>query len=200
MKPSFRIGRRYNKMTYNQIKAAIPLYSVLASSILDFLEPCVDYDVPQCIHIKCLQCVRHVCELRQGGNCTVDECKSCDYLILSDRDYKTINDFIDDGAQEFMVAGPPLTLHELYDKVGGEFGTVLDAINCARSRGESRSLIRNVCRRVGEFLDGSPIDFRDKQVQPRRENNLVKRKGEEGDESEEESTTFRTIKYQTNKN
>ena len=67
-------------MTYSQLKSSIPLYSDLACLILAFLEPCVDYDVPQCAHIQCVVCNRHVGEIRQGGGCTLDVCRFCGIL------------------------------------------------------------------------------------------------------------------------
>ncbi len=36
--------------TKQQLKETIPLYSVLTDLIIDFLEPCIDYDVPYCNH------------------------------------------------------------------------------------------------------------------------------------------------------
>ena len=44
---SVRVGM---KMTYSQLKSSIPLYSDLAGLVLEFLEPCLDYSLPKCIH------------------------------------------------------------------------------------------------------------------------------------------------------
>ena len=156
-------------MSYATIKTTIPLHSDLASLILKFLEPCIDYEVPKCIHIKCLGCDHHVGEVRLAGNCTVNDCKNCEFLSLSERDYKTINDFIDERAKEFMTS-KTVTLYELFDFVGNEFGTILDAIQGAMAPCESRSNIRTVCCRVAEFLDGSLIKtmhVRNTKVRPR---------------------------------
>ena len=36
--------------TKQELKQIIPLYSVLTDLVLEFLEPCLDYDVPKCNH------------------------------------------------------------------------------------------------------------------------------------------------------
>ena len=128
-------------MTFSQLKSNIPLYSDLAGLVLEFLEPCVDYDVPKCTHIQCVVCNRHVGEIRRGGRCTIDICRFCGILDVSTQDCKLIKDYIDDKAGNFIGAGT-VTLDELYNKVGQDFGWIL------------RSCIRNVCRRVAEFRDG----------------------------------------------
>lgn len=64
-------------MTFSQLKSNIPLYSDLAGLVLEFLEPCVDYDVPKCTHIQCVGCNRHVGEIRQGGGVYV----RCMYVL-----------------------------------------------------------------------------------------------------------------------
>ena len=156
-------------MTFSQLKSNIPLYSDLAGLVLEFLEPCVDYDVPKCTHIQCVGCNRHVGEIRQGGGCTLDVCMFCGILDVSTQDCKLIKDYIDDKAKNF-IGGGAATLDELYNKVGQDFGWFLDEIHGTMSRGESRSCIRNVCRRVAEFRDGTPVELlynsRDKRVQP----------------------------------
>jgi len=156
-------------MTFSQLKSNIPLYSDLAGLVLEFLEPCVDYDVPKCTHIQCVGCNRHVGEIRQGGGCTLDVCMFCGILDVSAQDCKLIKDYIDDKAGNFIGAGT-VTLDELYNKVGQDFGWLLSELHGTMSRGESRSCIRNVCRRVAEFRDGTPVELlynsRDKRVQP----------------------------------
>ena len=167
-------------MTYSQLKSSIPLYSDLACLILAFLEPCVDYDVPQCAHIQCVVCNRHVGEIRQGGGCTLDVCRFCGILEgsfhrvhhsrhVSAQDLKIIKDYIDAKAKKFIANGT-VTLDELYNKVGQDSGWILSEMYGYMSRGESRSCIRNVCRRVAEFRDGTPVELlynsRDKRVQP----------------------------------
>ena len=37
-------------MSKSELKKSIPLYSDLAELLLEFLEPCLDYDVPKCTH------------------------------------------------------------------------------------------------------------------------------------------------------
>ncbi len=37
-------------MSNSQLKKIIPLYSDLAELLLEFLEPCLDYDVAECTH------------------------------------------------------------------------------------------------------------------------------------------------------
>ncbi len=37
-------------LTKQQLKEIIPLYSVLSGLVVEFLEPCLDYDVPKCNH------------------------------------------------------------------------------------------------------------------------------------------------------
>ena len=156
-------------MTYSQLKSSIPLYSDLACLVLEFLEPCVDYDVPKCTHVQCVGCNRHVGEIRRGGGCTVDVCRFCGILNVSAQNFKNINGYIDGKANNFIGDGTA-TLDELYNKVGQDFGWILSELHGTMSRGESRSCIRNVCRRVAEFLDGTPVNLlynsRDKQVQP----------------------------------
>lgn len=159
-------------MTYAHLKSSIPLYSALACLVLEFLEPCVDYDVPKCTHIQCVGCNRHVGEIRpsgSGGNCTVDTCRFCGFLKVSAQDFKNINDYIDGKAISFIGA-QTATLDELYNKVGQDSAWLLSELHGAMSRSESRSCIRNVCRRVAEFLDGTPVNLlynsRDKLVQP----------------------------------
>ena len=44
------------KTTKSQLKKIIPLYSDLTDLLLEFLEPCLDYDVPKCTH-KIAHCV-----------------------------------------------------------------------------------------------------------------------------------------------
>ena len=156
-------------MTYSQLKSNIPLYSDLACLVLEFLEPCVDYDVSTCTHIQCVVCNRHVGEIRQGGRCTVDVCRFCGFLGVSAQDLKIIKDYIDGKAKKFIVKGTA-TLDELYNQVGQDSGWLLSEMYGSMSRGESRSCIRNVCRRVAEFRDGTPVELlynsRDKRVQP----------------------------------
>lgn len=88
---------------------------------------------------------------------------------MSAQDCKLIKDYIDDKAGNFIGAGT-VTLDELYNKVGQDFGWLLSELHGTMSRGESRSCIRNVCRRVAEFRDGTPVELlynsRDKRVQP----------------------------------
>ena len=85
------------------------------------------------------------------------------------QDCKLIKDYIDAKARNFIGAGTA-TLDELYNKVDQDSGWLLDKIHETMSRGESRSCIRNVCRRVAEYLDGTPVNLlynsRDKRVQP----------------------------------
>ena len=38
------------KTTKAQLKKIIPLYSDLTDLLLEFLEPCLDYDVAECTH------------------------------------------------------------------------------------------------------------------------------------------------------
>ncbi len=38
------------KKTRKEIAEAIPLYPVLSSLVIDYLEPCLDYSVPRCEH------------------------------------------------------------------------------------------------------------------------------------------------------
>ena len=69
-----------------------------------------------------------------------------------------------------QIATGTVTLGELYDKIARDFGSLLDEIHAPiGARGESRSHIRNVCRRVAEFLDGTPVHLlvhnRHKRVQ-----------------------------------
>jgi len=70
-----------------------------------------------------------------------------------------------------QIATGTVTLGELYDKIARDFGSLLDEIHAPMARGESRSHIRIVCRRVAEFLDGTPIHLLvhnyHKRVQPR---------------------------------
>ena len=159
-------------MTYSQLKSSIPLYSDLACLVLEFLEPCVDYSVPKCTHIQCVLCNRHVGEIRpsgSGGSCTVDICRFCGILNVSAQNFKIINDYIDGKANNFICAGSA-TLDELYNKVGQDSEWILSELHGTMSRSENRSCIRNVCRRVAEFRDGTPVNLlynsRDKQVQP----------------------------------
>ena len=37
-------------LTKQQLENVIPLYSVLSKLVVEFLEPCLDYDVPKCNH------------------------------------------------------------------------------------------------------------------------------------------------------
>ncbi len=70
-----------------------------------------------------------------------------------------------------QIATGTVTLGELYDKIARDFGSRLDEIHASAARGESRSHIRNVCRRVAEFRDGTPVHLLvhnyHKRVQPR---------------------------------
>jgi hypothetical protein len=43
-------------LTKQQLENVIPLYSVLSKLVVEFLEPCLDYDVPKCNH-KIAHCV-----------------------------------------------------------------------------------------------------------------------------------------------
>lgn len=146
------------KTTYAQFKSSIPLYSVLADHVLEFLEPCVDYDMPTCTHLKCVKCNRHVGEIRQGEGCTVDVCKFCGVLKVSEEDFELIRDYIDDKAKNFISKGD-VTLSDLYNKVGQDFECLLDAMYQTITRSEIRSCVRNVCRNVSEFLDGTPVNI-----------------------------------------
>ena len=58
MKILFPLSTSTNKMalTKQQLENVIPLYSVLSKLVVEFLEPCLDYDVPKCNH-KIAHCV-----------------------------------------------------------------------------------------------------------------------------------------------
>ena len=144
--------------SYSQLISFIPLYSVLADLVLEFLEPCVDYDIPICTHLRCVKCNRHVGEIRQGEGCTVDVCKFCGVLKVSEEDFELIRDYIDDKAKNFISKGD-VTLSDLYNKVGQDFECLLDAMYQTITRSEIRSCVRNVCRNVSEFLDGTPVNI-----------------------------------------
>ena len=107
-------------MAYSQLKSNIPL------------EPCVD-----CTHIQCVVCNRHVGEIRQGGRCTVDVCRFCGILNVSEQDFKIMEDYIDVKAKKFIGDGTS-TLDELYNKVDQDSGWLLDKIHETMSRGEIR--------------------------------------------------------------
>ena len=81
---------------------------------------------------------------------------------LDEKDFALLRDYISNGT---------VTLGELYDKIARDFGSLLDEIHAPiGARGESRSHIRNVCRRVAEFRDGTPVHLLvhnyHKRVQP----------------------------------
>lgn len=69
---------------------------------------------------------------------------------LDEKDFALLRDYISNGT---------VTLGELYDKVAHVFGGLLDEIHEPMTQGESRSCIRNVCRRSAEFLDGTPLNI-----------------------------------------
>jgi len=51
-------------LTKHQLKETIPLYSVLADLIIEFLDPCLDYDVPHCNHKIAFCICGHTFEFR----------------------------------------------------------------------------------------------------------------------------------------
>ena len=91
----------------------------------------------------------------RNTNLTHDEIEFIEYYI-----YNEATKFFTDET---------ITLRELYQKIGKEFGNILDILFECQSQGEIRSCIRIVCRRISEFLDGTSVDILigsyDKEVQ-----------------------------------
>ncbi len=85
--------------------------------------------------------------------------------------FESIRDYIDGEARCFIV-NEEATLGTLYEKIGKNFGRLLDAMYANTTPGASRSCIRNVCRRVSEFRDGRPVHILtghyDDRVYPKR--------------------------------